>query len=307
MERARDNSHWSLFSPNSVPLLINNFGPAFETTYIAYEANTALKPMIVPARALLTMIERCQLETGGPAMLYKDNINSESLHWPQALKVKKAHACLNIIVASNYSNIGQITQSSLSTETMQYTSPHETAVCMMGSIILPSFIRNGQFNFNNLHSAAQFLTLGLNMAINETMCPTPQANEGNFRQRAIGIGIQGLANAFIALDLPYDSDGARDLNLRISETIYNGAVTGSVSFAKTHGCYSRFLGSPLSQGRFAFDLWNEAPNNNFFNWDALRQEVLTHGVANSVLISMMPTAGTSQFTGCSQSFEPILS
>lgn len=206
---------------------------------------------------------------------------------------------------NNQANLGTITHSNLCTEIVQYSSPLETAVCNLASIILPSYVRDGMFNFQELHDVVRTVTHNLNLVIDRTICPSDSSKRGNQNQRAVGIGIQGLADTYISMGLPYQSRRAKKLNREILETIYHASVTGSVEFAREHGCYPSYAGSPLSEGLFQFDLWGKTPASNRYDWAALRHDVSTYGLANSLLVALMPTSGTSQITGCTESFEPI--
>ena len=215
-------------------------------------------------------------------MLYKDHANSKS----------------------NQKNLGTIKSSNLCCEIMEYTSPDEVAVCNLASISLPRYISNGQFNYEKLHEVAHAITINLNRIIDNNFYPCEEAKNSNMRHRPIGIGIQGLADALMILKIPFEDERAYKFNQEVFETIYHAAMTSSMELAKSEGHYQTFQGSPLSQGIFQFDMWNEKPPTDRYNWDALREEVKLHGARNSLLIAPMPTASTSQILGNNESFEP---
>ena len=235
----------------------------------------------VPARELWNAVLEAQIETGTPYLLYKDACNEKS----------------------NQKNLGTIKSSNLCTEIIEYTAPDEIAVCNLASIALPRYVANGTFDFQKLFEITQVVTRNLNKVIDGNYYPVPEARYSNMRHRPIGIGVQGLADVFMMLRLPFESDEARLLNRDIFETIYFGAVTASNELARKDGPYETFAGSPMSQGQFQFDLWKVEPTDRW-DWDSLRKDVMEHGVRNSLLLAPMPTASTSQILGNNECFEP---
>ncbi len=283
MKRVEADGEWSLFCPNEAPGLSDCFGEAFETLYTKYEAEGRARKTI-KAQELWFAILDSQIETGTPYMLYKDAANSKS----------------------NQQNLGTIKSSNLCTEIIEYTSPDEVAVCNLASIALPRFVINGNFDQQKLYEVTYQATLNLNKIIDNNYYPVEEARHSNLRHRPIGLGVQGLADVFILLRLPFESDLAKMLNKNIFETIYFAAMTASKDLAIKEGAYETFHGSPLSKGKFQFDLWNEQPSNRW-DWDGLRKEVMEHGVRNSLLLAPMPTASTSQILGNNECFEPYTS
>ena len=283
MKRVEANGEWSLFCPNEAPGLSDCFGEAFETLYTKYEAEGRARKTI-KAQELWFAILDSQIETGTPYMLYKDAANSKS----------------------NQQNLGTIKSSNLCTEIIEYTSPDEVAVCNLASIALPRFVINGSFDQQKLYEVTYQATLNLNKIIDNNYYPVEEAQHSNLRHRPIGLGVQGLADVFILLRLPFESDLAKMLNKNIFETIYFAAMTASKDLAIKEGAYETFHGSPLSKGKFQFDLWNEQPSDRW-DWESLRKEVMEHGVRNSLLVAPMPTASTSQILGNNECFEPYTS
>lgn len=280
MKRVEEDAEWSLFCPHEAPDLQNTYGAAFEKLYTQYEEEGRAR-RTVPARELWNAILEAQIETGTPYLLYKDACNEKS----------------------NQKNLGTIKSSNLCTEIIEYTSPDEVAVCNLASIALPRFVSNGTFDFQKLYEITKVVTRNLNKVIDGNYYPIPEAKYSNFRHRPVGIGVQGLADVFMMLRLPFESEEARLLNRDIFETIYFGAVTASNELAKQFGPYETFAGSPMSQGQFQFDLWKAEPTDRW-DWDSLRKEVMEHGVRNSLLLAPMPTASTSQILGNNECFEP---
>jgi ribonucleoside-diphosphate reductase alpha subunit len=283
MERVKADADWSLFDPNEAPGLFDVYGAKFEALYQQYEQEGRARKT-VKARELWNAVLESQIETGTPYILYKDAANMKS----------------------NQQNLGTIRSSNLCTEIIEYTSPDEVAVCNLASLALPKFVSNGQFDFQKLFDITRVVTRNLNKVIDVNYYPIPQAQTSNFRHRPIGLGVQGLADAFILCGLPFDSDGARQLNKDIFETIYFAAVTESCNQAEQHGAYETFQGSPMSKGMFQFDLWNATPSKRW-DWDGLRERVKKIGVRNSLLVAPMPTASTSQILGNNECFEPYTS
>lgn len=289
MKRVEANDTWSLFCPHECPGLADTHSAEFEKLYEQYELEGRARKTI-KAQDLWFAILESQIETGTPYMLYKDHANSKS----------------------NQKNLGTIKSSNLCTEIMEYTAPDEVAVCNLASIALPKFVEmkeDGYYRFDHhkLYEITKVITRNLNKIIDLNYYPVPEAEKSNKRHRPIGIGIQGLADAFCMMRMPFDSDEARQLNKDIFETIYFGAMEASMELAKLHGPYASWEGSPISQGIFQFDMWNVTPESGNWNWDKLRQEVIQNGVRNSLLLAPMPTASTSQILGNNECFEPFTS
>lgn len=284
MQRVKEDGQWSLFCPNECPNLHNTYGGEFEALYHKYEQSGKARKTI-KAQELWFKILESQIETGTPYMLYKDACNQKS----------------------NQKNLGTIRSSNLCTEIIEYTSEDEVAVCNLASIALPKFVKDDQtYDFEKLYEVARTVTRNLNKIIDVNYYPIQEARNSNMRHRPIGIGVQGLADAFIMMRYPFDSREAKQLNRDIFETIYFAAVTESCLMAKEQGAYSTFAGSPMSQGQFQFDLWGVRPSNRW-DWEGLRKEVMESGVRNSLLVAPMPTASTSQILGNNECFEPYTS
>lgn len=282
MERVKDDKEWSLFCPNEAPRLDDTYGGEFEELYHRYEREGKARKK-VSARELWNKILESQIETGTPYILYKDAANKKS----------------------NQKNLGTIRSSNLCTEIMEYTSKDEVAVCNLASISLPKFVdaRRGEFDYQKLFEITRVATRNLNKVIDINYYPVEQARYSNMRHRPIGLGVQGLADAFILMRFPFDSAEARQLNKDIFETIYFAAMTESVALAERDGHYETFQGSPLSKGEFQFDMWGVKPSKRW-DWESLRQKVMQVGARNSLLLAPMPTASTSQILGNNECFEP---
>ena len=283
MKRVEEDADWSLFCPNEAPGLADVWGDAFETLYTSYEAKGKAKK-VVKARELWFTILESQIETGTPYMLYKDACNGKS----------------------NQQNLGTIKSSNLCTEIVEYTANDEVAVCNLASIALNRFVTSGKFDFEKLHEVTKVVTRNLNKIIDLNFYPIPEAANSNLRHRPIGIGIQGLADAFLLMRYAFDSDEAKQLNKDIAETLYHAAVEASMELAERDGAYSTFEGSPASKGQLQFDLWNHQPSDRY-DWLALKAKVQQHGLRNSLLLAPMPTASTSQILGNNECFEPYTS
>lgn len=283
MKRVEANEEWSLFCPHEAPGLHECFGKEFEELYHQYESEGRARKMI-KAQELWFAILEAQIETGTPYLLYKDAANSKS----------------------NQQNLGTIKCSNLCTEIMEYTSPDEVAVCNLASIALPRFVTDGQFDFGKLYDITYQVTKNLNCIIDNNFYPVEEARNSNLRHRPVGLGVQGLADVFILMRLPFESELAALLNKNIFETIYFAAMTASKDLAKEQGAYETFEGSPLSKGLFQFDLWDVKPSERH-DWEMLREEVKQFGVRNSLLVAPMPTASTSQILGNNECFEPYTS
>lgn len=280
MKRVEDNASWSLFCPNEAPGLADCWGQEFEELYARYETEGKARKTI-KAQDLWFKILDSQIETGTPYILYKDACNSKS----------------------NQQNLGTIKSSNLCAEIIEYTSPDEIAVCNLASIALPRFVIDGVFNHQKLFEVTQAITKNLNRVIDGNSYPVPEARKSNMLHRPIGIGVQGLADAFILLKFPFDSLEARQLNKDIFETIYFGAMTASKDLAKVEGAYGSYEGSPVSKGVFQYDMWGVQPSPRW-DWGLLKEEVAKYGVRNSLLVALMPTASTSQILGNNECFEP---
>ncbi|KAK9472256.1 ribonucleotide reductase [Dipodascopsis tothii] len=287
MARVEANGDWSLFCPSEAPGLADVWGEEFEALYHKYEEEGRAKKT-VKAQKLWYHILEAQTETGNPFMLYKDACNRKS----------------------NQQNLGTIKSSNLCTEIVEYSSPDEVAVCNLASLALPSFVENDEegsfYNFNRLHDVAKVVVRNLNKIIDINMYPVPEAKRSNFRHRPIAVGVQGLADAFLALKLPFDSPGAKQLNIQIFETIYHASVEASIEIAVEEGPYETYEGSPASKGNLQYDLWNVTPTD-LWDWDELKEKLSKHGMRNSLLVAPMPTASTSQILGFNECFEPYTS
>ncbi|CDO93078.1 unnamed protein product [Kluyveromyces dobzhanskii CBS 2104] len=289
MKRVESNQDWTLFSPNEAPGLPDVYGDEFEEMYERYEREGRGKKTI-KAQKLWYAILEAQTETGTPFMLYKDACNKKT----------------------NQKNLGTIKSSNLCCEIVEYSNPEETAVCNLASIALPAFIEKSadgktqSYNFGKLHSISKVLTRNLNRIIDRNYYPVETARRSNMRHRPIALGVQGLADAFMMLRLPFDSAEAKELNIQIFETIYHGACEASMELAKAEGHYETFPGSPASQGTLQFDMWGKVPTD-LWDWDTLKEDIKTHGLRNSLLLAPMPTASTSQILGYNECFEPYTS
>jgi ribonucleoside-diphosphate reductase alpha chain len=284
MKRVEANETWSLFCPNEAPGLSECYGEEFERLYEKYESEGRARK-VMKAQDLWFQILEAQIETGNPYMLYKDAANKKS----------------------NQKNLGTIKSSNLCTEIIEYTSPDEVAVCNLASLALPKYVINGKFDHQKLYEVTKVVTRNLNKIIDINYYPVPEAERSNKRHRPIGIGVQGLADVFILLRMPFDSEEARGLNKDIFETIYYAAVEASMELAIEQGPYETFAGSPISQGIFQFDMWGVKPSSGRWDWESLREKVKKHGVRNSLLLAPMPTASTSQILGNNECFEPYTS
>ena len=286
MKRVEQDGQWTLMCPNECPGLCDVHSEAFDKLYLDYEKKGKGRKSI-KARELWEKILEAQIETGNPYMLYKDAANAKS----------------------NQQNLGTIRSSNLCTEILEYTSPDEIAVCNLASIALPMFVKDGKFDHKELHRITKRVTKNLNRVIDRNYYPVIEAQNSNFRHRPIGLGVQGLADTFIKLRLPFTCDKAKKLNQDIFETIYHAAVTASMEEAQNDGPYETYEGSPISEGKFQHNLWgvDEKTLSGLWDWDKLRKDVLKNGVRNSLLVAPMPTASTSQILGNNECFEPYTS
>ncbi|RFZ82174.1 ribonucleoside-diphosphate reductase subunit alpha [Mucilaginibacter terrenus] len=284
MKRVEANEDWSLFCPHEAPGLADCHSDEFEALYTKYEREGRARKTI-KAQELWFAVLDSQVETGTPYLLYKDAANAKS----------------------NQQNLGTIKSSNLCTEIIEYTSDKEVAVCNLASLALPRYVINGEFDHQKLYEVTYQATLNLNKIIDHNYYPVEEARYSNLRHRPIGLGVQGLADAFILLRMPFESEEAKQLNKDIFETIYFAAMTASKDLAIKDGAYETFKGSPLSKGQFQFDLWNVKPESGRWDWENLRLDVMNHGVRNSLLVAPMPTASTSQILGNNECFEPYTS
>ena len=286
MERVEANGEWTLMCPNECPGLADVYGAKFKTLYEKYEKERKGRKTI-KARELWEKIVESQIETGTPYMLYKDACNEKS----------------------NQKNLGTIKSSNLCTEIVEYTAPDEVAVCNLASLALPMFVEDGKFDHEKLYNVTYKVTKNLNVVIDRNYYPVQEARNSNMRHRPIGLGVQGLADAFILLRLPFTSPEAKQLNKDIFETIYFASLKASKDLAKVDGAYETFKGSPISKGKFQFDLWGVKAKDlsGRWDWDELRTEIIECGVRNSLMLAPMPTASTSQILGNNECFEPYTS
>jgi ribonucleoside-diphosphate reductase alpha chain len=298
MKRVEANAEWTLMCPRECPGLDDVWGSKFEQLYTKYESDGKGRKTI-PAQKIWQMILDCQIQTGNPYLCYKDAANSKS----------------------NQQNLGTIKSSNLCTEIMEFTSKDDTAVCNLGSLALPKFVENRVFNFEKLQVYTRILARNLDIVIDKNFYPTPETRASNMRNRPIGIGVQGLADVFALMRLPWSSPEASALNTQIFENIYYAACQSSIESAAAYtsegywrgmpviekaGHYPSYSGSPISHGKFQFDLWNVSPNSNL-DWESLRRDMQRFGMRNSLLVAPMPTASTSQILGNNECFEPFTS
>ena len=286
MKRVEEDAHWTLMCPNECPDLYDIHGEEFDSLYLKYEAEEKGRKTI-RARELWEKILESQIETGTPYMLYKDSANRKS----------------------NQQNLGTIRSSNLCTEILEYTSADEIAVCNLASIALPMFIKGDEFDHKELFRITKRVTRNLNKVIDRNYYPVKEAENSNMRHRPVGLGVQGLADTFIKLRMPFTSDDAKKLNQEIFETLYFAAVTASMELAQEEGQYSSFKGSPISKGKFQYNLWGIEDHelSGRWDWGKLRKQVIKNGVRNSLLVAPMPTASTSQILGNNEAFEPYTS
>ncbi|CAO3665957.1 unnamed protein product [Umbelopsis ramanniana] len=284
MKRVEANGDWTLFCPSEAPNLHEVWGDEFEALYERYEREGRGRKTIKAQKLWFAILES-QTETGTPYMLYKDACNRKS----------------------NQQNLGTIKCSNLCTEIVEYSAPGEVAVCNLASIALPSYVINREkYDFQKLHDVTKVITRNLDKIIDVNYYPVEEARYSNMRHRPIGLGVQGLADAFMLMRFPFDSAEARELNIQIFETIYHAALEASCELAQEKGAYETYAGSPVSKGILQYDMWDVTPTN-LWNWDELKQKIAKHGVRNSLLVAPMPTASTSQILGFNECFEPYTS
>lgn len=284
MKRVEENAQWSLFCPDTTRGLSDVYGDEFEELYLKYERE-GLAVKTIPALDVWKSIIKSQSETGTPYMLYKDACNSKS----------------------NQKNLGTIKSSNLCTEIIEHTNPDETAVCNLASIALPKYVKEGRYDYEELHRVTKIVTRNLNRVIDRTYYPVNTARTSNMRHRPIGLGVQGLADVFSMLRVPFESEEAKVINANIFETIYHASLEASCDLAVKHGSYETFKGSPISEGILQFDMWDTndktRPHSGMYDWDIMRERV-KNGVYNSLLVAPMPTASTAQILGNNECFEP---
>jgi ribonucleoside-diphosphate reductase subunit M1 len=287
MKRVENNEDWSLFCPHEAPGLENTWGEEFEQIYECYEKEHRARS-VVKAQKIWYAILESQIETGTPYMVYKDSCNRKS----------------------NQQNLGTIKCSNLCTEIIEYSSRDEIAVCNLASIALPMFVNEKMdkrtYDFSKLHDVTKVITRNLNKVIDVNYYPVPEAKLSNLRHRPIGIGVQGLADTFIKMRMPFESEEARILNRQLFETIYHAAVEASIELAQLHGPYETYEGSPASKNLLQYDLWNVKPTD-LWDWATLKTNLAKYGLRNSLLIAPMPTASTSQILGFNECIEPYTS
>jgi len=285
MERIKENGKWTLMCPDECPGLADVYGDDFLALYTKYEREGKGRNT-VNARDLWFQILDAQMETGTPYILFKDACNKKS----------------------NQKNVGTIKSSNLCTEIVEYSDENETAVCNLASIALPAFVSaDGVMDYEELHKVSRIVTNNLNRVIDVNYYPTPKTQRSNFRHRPVGIGVQGLADVFMMMGLPFHSDEAKLINKRIFETIYHAALEKSCELAMRYGPYETFAGSPASQGILQFDMWKVDPTNDRYDWTELKRRIMKYGIRNSLLMAPMPTASTSQILGYNECIEPITS
>merc|ERR1712051_350874 len=289
MRRVKEDKEWTLFCPNEAydektgKGLMDVWGEDFESMYTRLESEKKGRKS-VKAQQLWFRILESQMETGTPYMLYKDHANRKS----------------------NQQNLGTIHCSNLCTEIMEYTSAEEVAVCNLASIALPAFVQEdgNAYDFKGLYDVVKVATKNLNKVIDRNYYPVDEARRSNMKHRPIGLGVQGLADAFLMMRLPFESETAKKLNTDIFETIYFAACEASCELAARDGPYETYAGSPASKGKLQFDLWNRTPQSGRWDWIALKSKIALHGLRNSLLVAPMPTASTAQILGNNESFEP---
>ena len=308
MERIDLDEDWSLMCPHECPGLTETYGQEFRELYTGYEAQGRFKK-VVKARDVWNKILESQIETGTPYILYKDSINEKS-NQANIGVIRSSNLCAEIVEATGITKTqGEILQNKELLEKLGLgeffgqESVNETAVCNLASIALPKFVnKNKTYNFNKLYDVAYSATINLNKVIDVNYYPSPVARFSNLLHRPIGLGVQGLADVFFQVGVSYDSDEAKLLNKEIFETIYYASIKASCDLAKVDGAYATYAGSPISEGKFQFDLWGTRPTKRW-DWDKLREDIKKHGVRNSLTTCIMPTASTASILGNEASCE----
>ena len=291
MKRVNENKEWLLCCPNECSNLSDLYGEAFDEQYLKYEQmhdeGNLFNSRKISARELWFKILDSQMETGTPYLLYKDACNQKS----------------------NQKNIGTIKSSNLCTEIIEYSDENESAVCNLASIALTQYVKDKVFDYEKLIEVTRVITRNLNKIIDINYYPTSKTELSNTRHRPIGIGVQGLADAFILMDIPFHSEDAKIVNKKIFETIYYAAIIESCALAKKHGSYSTFADSPASRGILQFDMWSDDKHVSpcGYDWDKVKEDIKVNGLRNSLLVAPMPTASTSQILGNNECFEPLTS
>ena len=284
MERVKSDGLWTLMCPDECPGLSDVYGDEFKKIYENYEENSKTR-QTMKARDLWFQILDSQMETGTPYLLYKDACNRKS----------------------NQKNIGTIKSSNLCTEIVQYSDKNETAVCNLASIALANFVEDGVFNYEKLHNVTEIVVDNLNKVIDVNYYPIEKTRVSNMKHRPVGLGVSGLADVFMKMNLPFNSPEAKKINKNIFETIYHSSLQTSCLLSQIHGPYETFSGSPASQGILQFDMWNVDPSHERYDWSSLKEKIKIHGLRNSLLLAPMPTASTSQILGVNECIEPITS
>jgi len=286
MKRVKEDGMWTLMCPDECPGLADVYGDDFDKLYIEYETTRKCRKT-VKARDLWFQVLDAQMETGTPYLCYKDAANKKS----------------------NQQNVGTIKSSNLCSEILEYSDATESAVCNLASIALPAFYNSTTktYDYDKLHDVTRTITYNLNRVIDINYYPTPKTEKSNKRHRPIGLGVQGLSDVFMMMDIPFASDEAKMVNKMIFETIYHAALTESCAIAKVDGPYETFAGSPASKGQLQFDLWGKEPLADRYDWTTLKSDIMTYGIRNSLLLAPMPTASTSQILGYNECIEPITS
>ena len=284
MERVKSDGLWTLMCPDECPGLSDVYGDEFKKLYENYEENSKTR-QTMKARDLWFQILDSQMETGTPYLLYKDACNRKS----------------------NQKNIGTIKSSNLCTEIVQYSDANETAVCNLASIALANFVEDGVFNYEKLHNVTEIVVDNLNKVIDVNYYPIEKTRVSNMKHRPVGLGVSGLADVFMKMNLPFNSPEAKKINKNIFETIYHSSLQTSCLLSQIHGPYETFSGSPASQGILQFDMWNVDPSHERYDWSSLKEKIKIHGLRNSLLLAPMPTASTSQILGVNECIEPITS
>lgn len=284
MERVKSDGLWTLMCPDECPGLSDVYGDEFKKLYENYEENSKTR-QTMKARDLWFQILDSQMETGTPYLLYKDACNRKS----------------------NQKNIGTIKSSNLCTEIVQYSDKNETAVCNLASIALANFVEDGVFNYEKLHNVTEIVVDNLNKVIDVNYYPIEKTRVSNMKHRPVGLGVSGLADVFMKMNLPFNSPEAKKINKNIFETIYHSSLQTSCLLSQIHGPYETFSGSPASQGILQFDMWNVDPSHERYDWSSLKEKIKINGLRNSLLLAPMPTASTSQILGVNECIEPITS
>tara|TARA_Y100000389_G_scaffold158205_1_gene159565 strand:+ start:1142 stop:3493 length:2352 start_codon:yes stop_codon:yes gene_type:complete len=284
MERVKSDGLWTLMCPDECPGLSDVYGDEFKKLYENYEEKSKTR-QTMKARDLWFQILDSQMETGTPYLLYKDACNRKS----------------------NQKNIGTIKSSNLCTEIVQYSDANETAVCNLASIALANFVEDGVFNYEKLHNVTEIVVDNLNKVIDVNYYPIEKTRVSNMKHRPVGLGVSGLADVFMKMNLPFNSPEAKKINKNIFETIYHSSLQTSCLLSQIHGPYETFSGSPASQGILQFDMWNVDPSHERYDWSSLKEKIKINGLRNSLLLAPMPTASTSQILGVNECIEPITS